>query len=79
MIYYILNSGAIRFIGLDETLRVIHKDYLHGFFEFFNQLKDNYGFNFLFITHSKEILDFIDSVYLVEDGKIILIKDIKDK
>ena len=75
-IYYIVNSGGLRFLLLDECLSTIHPDEMENLFRLFKVFHDKLGFNFLLVTHTKKVIKLADAVYRIENGNLKLIDSV---
>ena len=64
-VFFIYYLKYPRFIILDEAFTELSKEYIEGLFAFFDILKKDLGFKYLFITHDIRFMNYADKILKV--------------
>lgn len=67
-VYYIMRCDLRKVIFMDELISSLAKDYLESFMGFLKTLCDQYGFSFLWISHSQALPEYADQYFEMRKG-----------
>lgn len=69
---FALVSKGKKFLEVDEKYSYISTCYLENFFTFLNKLAEEKQLSIVIVTHDVRMLNFVDKVYRINDGRVEL-------
>jgi len=69
-IYFILTMDLRKVLFLDEAMTQLSGAYVEGLFRFLSQVRDDLGFEILWVTHDTRFTSYADHIFEVRMGSI---------
>lgn len=76
---YYLHCKGSKYLLLDEAYSNISKEYISNFFEFLQKMCYNLDFVIIWITHDERFMCYGDTVYIIDNGNVSLVKHYEAK